>query len=249
MGFRHCNCIVVFDKNKDLSARLRGIMPVVASTYVLNDIASAPPEGITELIERTCNVMPEGKRNAKKDIAKFNLARKRALSQGSILMYTGAAAAKCAIPSKTPDAVVLSLIEKAMVDTLGMTYGVDKNSTVAKFMKGKIDDGTVNVIAKKILTVIDNIPVVKDTLGAIINPLIASCVVIIIGEVVAVSFEKVYLGEDEKEVSVVFDKFLNTELIKKSEEIINKVSKTLTKDSSPKDIADAVSSVYIENNQ
>ena len=66
---------------------------------------------------------------------------------------------------------------------------------------------------------------------------------------VAVSFEKVSLGEDEKEVSVVFDKFLNTELIKKSEEIINKVSKTLTKDSSPKDIADAVSSVYIENNQ
>ena len=66
----------VFSKNKELSDRLKAVIPVVASTYVLNDIAAAPPEGITELIEKTNDLMPDGMKAAQKDIAKFNLLRK-----------------------------------------------------------------------------------------------------------------------------------------------------------------------------
>ena len=114
----------VFSKNKDLSERLKAIIPVVASTYVLNDIAAAPPEGITELIEKTNDLMPDGMRAAQKDIAKFNLLRKRVISQGSIVASAGTAAAKTFINIGQSDAVVLAAIENVLVDTLAKVYNV-----------------------------------------------------------------------------------------------------------------------------
>ena len=90
----------VFNKSKSLSSRLERVIPVVASTYVLNDMAAAYPEGITELIEATNELMQEGLRAAQKDIAKFNLGRKRAMAQGSIALSVGTAVGKCFVNIK-----------------------------------------------------------------------------------------------------------------------------------------------------
>ena len=63
----------VLAKQKRYSKNLRKIIPVVASTYVLNDNAYAAPEGITELIDATNELMPEGIKASESDIAKFKL--------------------------------------------------------------------------------------------------------------------------------------------------------------------------------
>lgn len=57
-----------FVKQKRYSKNLRKVIPVVASTYVLNDSAYAAPEGITELIDTTNELMPEGVKVAENDI-------------------------------------------------------------------------------------------------------------------------------------------------------------------------------------
>ena len=49
-----------FAKQKKFAKNLHSVIPVVAKSFVLNDTAIAPPVGITELIDATNNVMPEG---------------------------------------------------------------------------------------------------------------------------------------------------------------------------------------------
>ena len=49
-----------FAQQKRYSKNLRKVIPVVASAYVLNESAYAPPEGISELIDITNELMPEG---------------------------------------------------------------------------------------------------------------------------------------------------------------------------------------------
>jgi len=71
-----------FAKQKRYSKNLRKVIPVVASTYVLNDNAYAAPEGITELIDATNELMPEGIRAGEIDIATFKLNRKRTMAHG-----------------------------------------------------------------------------------------------------------------------------------------------------------------------
>ena len=73
-----------FAKQRRYAKNLRKVIPVVASTYVLNDVAFAAPEGITELIDATYELMPEGIRAGEADIAAFKLNRKRAMAHGEI---------------------------------------------------------------------------------------------------------------------------------------------------------------------
>ena len=49
-----------FALQKKYSKNLRKVLPVVASPFILNDTAFAPPEGISELIDITNEIMPEG---------------------------------------------------------------------------------------------------------------------------------------------------------------------------------------------
>jgi len=61
-----------FAKQKHYSKNLRRIIPVAASTYVINDTAFAAPEGITELIDVTNELLPDGIKAATSDLEAFN---------------------------------------------------------------------------------------------------------------------------------------------------------------------------------
>src|SRR5699024_4077712 len=69
-----------FAKQTRYSKNLKHIIPVVASTYTLNDTAFAAPEGITDLIDVTNELMPEGIKAGVNDVYKFKLKRKKALA-------------------------------------------------------------------------------------------------------------------------------------------------------------------------
>jgi len=239
----------VFSKNKELSKKLRGIIPVVAQTYVLNDIASAPPEGITELIELTNNLMPEGFKAAKKDINRFNLNRKRAMAQSSILGFVATAVAKTFINIGASDSIVLATIENTMVDTLGKIYNIDPNSKEMSFIKNNINNGTVNKIAKAAIVAIEKLPIGQKVGSAIINPIIAASVVLIIGESSSITFEKVYLGDTE---SINIDKikeFFESEMINKIIDYVKSIGESLSPSSSSKDIIQSATDLFKKNNK
>lgn len=237
----------VFAKNKELTGRLKAVIPVVASTYVLNDMASAPPEGITELIEKTNELMPDGMRAAQKDIAKFNLLRKRALAQGAIMTATGTAVVKTFINFGGSDSAVLTTVESVLIETIARIYNIDKTSEALMFIKGNIVNGNVNTIAKTAISAVEKIPKVDKLGSMIINPLIAASVVIVIGETAVIAFEKIYLGEDVDEGTKKFKEIFELEYVKEFVENIKSAADTLTEKSEPKDIAQAATNVFAKN--
>lgn len=94
-----------FAKQKRCSKNLRKVIPVAASTYVLNDSAYAAPEGITELIDATNELMPEGVKAAENDISNFKFNRKRVLSQSIVGVSTTAGVVVGAVPVPFADAI------------------------------------------------------------------------------------------------------------------------------------------------
>lgn len=233
----------VFNKSKSLSSRLERVIPVVASTYVLNDMAAAYPEGITELIEATNELMPEGLRAAQKDIAKFNLGRKRAMAQGSIALSVGTAVGKCFVNIKKSDTEVLNAVELALVDVLAKIYEIKGDASVVEIIKKSISNGAINKVAKAAIVAIEKLPIGEKLGSAIINPLIAGVVVLLIGEGAATSFERIYLGEDEEKEKQKMQAVFESELVSKVVDAAKNVSANLTKKSNPKEITKATTNL------
>jgi len=124
-----------FAQQKKFSKNLRKVIPVVASTFVLNDTAFAAPEGITELIDATNELMPEGVKAGEADIAKFKLKRMRAMAHGTTGVATTAAVVVGAVPIPFADATILAQMEIGMVNALAKIYGINKDERSKLFLK------------------------------------------------------------------------------------------------------------------
>ncbi len=97
--------------------KLRKVIPVVAAPYVLNETAFAAPEGISELIETTNSLMPEGFKAAEKDLSKFILNRKRILAQSVVTAAAAAGVVVGAVPIPFTD-------EKRIEKSADETYNI-----------------------------------------------------------------------------------------------------------------------------
>ena len=107
-----------FAAQKRYAKNLKKIIPVVASTFKLNDTAFAGPEGIMELIDATNDLMPEGLQAGTEDIANFKLSRKRYLCQGIIGVATTSGTVVGAVPISIADAVILKPIEITEINAI-----------------------------------------------------------------------------------------------------------------------------------
>jgi uncharacterized protein (DUF697 family)/GTPase SAR1 family protein len=183
-----------FAKQRRYAKNLRGVIPVVAATYVLNEVAFAAPEGITELIDATYFLMPEGIRAGEADIAAFKLNRKRALAHGVTGVSTTAAVVVGAVPIPFPDAMILTPIEIGLVNGLAQIYEIHKNEESKRFFNTIVEVGTVSVVARSALGALKAIPGVN--LGAsVLNAITAGTIVAALGEGTIYAFEQVYLGK------------------------------------------------------
>ena len=183
-----------FQKQTRTAENLRSVIPVVASTYVLNDTAFATPEGITELIDETNALMPEGIQAGALDISMFNLTRKRALAHGLVGVSTAAGVVVGAVPIPIADALILSPIETAEINALSRIYDIPRNEQSKQFFSSIVEVGTVSVAAKAAISALKAIPGVH--LGtSILNALIAGSIIAILGEGSIYAFEQVYLGK------------------------------------------------------
>lgn len=218
-----------FAKQKRYSKNLRKVIPVVAATYVLNDTAYAAPEGITELIDATNDLMPEGIKAAETDIAKFKLNRKKVFAQSIVGTATTAATVVGAVPIPFPDAMILSPIEIGEVNALAKVYGIKNNEDSKRFLSSMVEVGTVSVVAKGAINALKAIPGIN--IGAsVLNAAIAGFIVAAIGEGSIYAFEQIYLGnktvQDIDWVTKILESKFSSEFITKAQVAIEKMSDT-----------------------
>lgn len=195
--------------------KLKKIIPVVASIYELNETAYAAPEGISELIDATNELMPEGIRAGAHDIAEFKLNRKRGLAQGVVGVATTSATIVGAVPVPIPDAMILAPLETAEVNAIAKIYGVKNDNVSKQFFNSIVEVGTVSLAAKSVISALKSVPIA----GSVLNAIIAGAIVAALGEGTIYVFEQVYLGKktvkDIDWVTQVMESKLTVELVER----------------------------------
>lgn len=209
-----------FASQTKYSKNLKKIIPVVASIYELNETAYAAPEGITELIDATNELMPEGIKAGASDIATFKLNRKRGMAQGVVGVATTSASVVGAVPIPIPDALILAPLETAEVNAIAKIYGVKNDDKSKDFFNTIVEIGTVSLAAKTVINALKGIPIA----GAVLNAIIAGTIVAALGEGCIYAFEQVYLGkktvEDIDWVTKVMESKLTMELVERVKDIM-----------------------------
>ncbi len=235
----------IFEKQKKVSENLKDIIPIVASPYVINDDSLAAPYGIPELIDKTNELLPEGKKAATYDINKFKLTRRRILSQSVIGTATTAGVVVGALPNiPFADALLLAPTELAEVKAIASIYGIKKDDKSNEFINTIIEMGTVSAAAKGAISAIKLIPGINIA-GSVLNAVIAGSFVAAIGEGATYAFEQVYLGNkslaDIDWVKKVIESSLSNGFNEKITLILNQITDGTSKEQLSKTIKNVLS--------
>ena len=212
----------VFEKQKNAN-NLKGIIPVVALIYEIDEEQFVAQEGITELIDMTYDLIPEGMQAAKKDIEVFKLNRKRSFAQTVIVTFTLSAVAIAAIPIPLSDAVLLSPLEIGEINSLAKIYGIKNDKNSKRFLNNVVEAGTVGVAAKAAINSLKAIQAIN-LAASVINAAVAGAIVLGIGEVCVYTYEQIYLGnkslDDVDWINKIIEFKLNKQIIEKINMIV-----------------------------
>ena len=222
-----------------VTKNLKAIIPLVAATYVLNDAAYAAPEGVTQLIDQTNGILPEGMQAAEQDIYRYKLKRKNILAQSVIGTATTAGVIVGAVPIPFADAVILTPTEVVEVNALGVVYEIGKDEKSKRFINSIIEVGTVGAAAKASISAIKAIPGINIAAAAL-NAVIAGVFVAIIGETSKYLFEQVYTGKRTIEDIDWAQKILESKLTNEALEKVNKLLGSVSDKTDVKEIAELV---------
>lgn len=236
-----------FAMQKRHSKNLKDIVPVVASIYTLNDTAFAAPEGITELIDVTNALMPEGIKAGANDVYKFKLKRKKALAQSIVAVSTTTAVSVGAITIRFADALILSPIEVGQINALARLYEIDNSMESKQLIKSIVEVGTVSTAAKAVISALKAIPGINIA-ERMLNSIIAGAIVAAIGESSIYVFEKVYTGEKSVEdiewVKKIMEAKLSPQFTDRVITIVEKISKSDNTKDTGKLISSLLSMVF-----
>lgn len=235
-----------FALQKKYSKNLRKVLPVVASPYILNDTAYAPPDGISELIDITNDIMPEGIKAGAQDIAKFKLMRKRALAHSAVGVATLAGIVVGAIPVPFSDAVLLAPTEVAEINALAHIYEINKDERSKQLLNSIVEVGTVGTAAKLALSGLKAIPGIN-LAASVLNAIVAGVIITLLGEASIYAFEQIYLGN--KSISDIdwVTKIIEAKFSSQFTEIFKTVASKIAENSDKNAIAKIISDV-IKNN-
>lgn len=232
-----------FSTHKKLFKNLKRIIPVVAMTYRLNDDAFAPPDGITDLIEATNDLLPEGIRASETDVARYKMDRRRAFAHSSVGVATASAVIVGAVPIPFPDAAILTPLEIAEINTVSRIYGINKDEKLVKFVDSIVEVGTVSTAARAAVNALKSIPGVNAAASAV-NAVIAGSIVAAIGECSIAAFEQISAGNRSLSETEWVKELTDSKL---SEKFVSKVSTILKRYNDaqdPKKLAQLILDVF-----
>jgi len=210
------------------TVNLTDVVPVVAQDFVINDNAYSPVDGISELIDKTNSLLPEGVKLAKKDIAEYILERKRIFSQGVVGLATTGAVVVGAIPIPFSDALILGPTELAEVNAITRIYGIGKDDKGKNFINSIVDVGTVGVVAKAAISAIKSIPGINIA-ASVLNAIVAGSIVATLGEGTIYISEQIFLGnktvDDIDWVKKIFESDFSNKTINYIEKMVEEIQK------------------------
>ena len=220
-------------RRRRLKRCLRAVIPVVASTYQLDDTSYVPAAGISELIDATLQLMPEGVLAAKQDIAHFERMRQRAIARSVVLASSAAGVAIGAIPLPIADATILTPVETTMIGALAKLYGIGSDSASKAMIGTILEAGTVSTAAKAAISALKAVPGIN-LAASVLNAAIAGSIVAVMGEASMRLFERIQRGEKTIEDIAWAKQFmesqLSKELVTKGTKLLGQVSGTSNRD-------------------
>ena len=232
-----------FAARKKFVDRLNDIIPVVAEPYTIREGIYAPPEGITELIELTNNLLPEGFKAAEQDVMNYNLIRKRALSQTVVSVATLAGITVGGVTLPFADAMILTPTETLEIESIAKIWGIKKNEQSKALLDTMIEVGTVGAAGKLIPGGLKAIPG-KNVGAAVVNAFIAGSIVFALGEGSSYVFEQIYTGKkslsDIEWVKQILEEMLTKSFLEK----LTKALKNIPENADKKQILEAILKVF-----
>ena len=230
--------------SKDVRPRM--IVPVIAESFYLSDTVFAPPEGITELVDITNELMPEAKMISRDVVAKYKLERRRTFAQSVVLGSTGAAATVGAVPIPMADALLLQPLEVAEINGIAAIYGIRKGDQ-AKLLKNTIVEvGTISTAAKAAISALKAIPGIGLATG-VLNAVIAGGIVAALGEGSIYVFEQIYLGNKSVDDIDWVRKILESKFAGSFVEKMKGILESVTNGSDMKEITRQIYDLFIQN--
>lgn len=232
-----------FKSKKKYADRLNQIIPVVAETYTIRDGVYAPPEGITELIELTNNLLPEGFKAAKNDVDAYNISRKRALSHAMVSAATVAGITVALAPIGIADAMLLAPTETLEIESISKIWGIGKNEKSKNLLDTIVDVGTVGAAGRLIASALKMVPGIGIGAAAI-NAVTAGSIIFLLGESSSYVFEQIYTGNKSISDTVWVKQFLEEKLSKSFLEKVTKTLNSLPEKAGKKEILEAIVKVF-----
>ena len=236
-----------FARQKQHSANLKKVIPVVAQAYQIDDDMVVEPRGITELIEATNDLLPEGVRAADKDIKTYKLKRKRAMVHGVTATCAVAGAGVAIVPIPIPDAAPLSAIEVGEIEAISRIYKIKKSEGSSALLQKFVEVGAASVAGKAVLSALKAVPGIN-LAASVVNAVAAACIITALGEGSRYAFEQVYLGnktiDDLTWVDSVIDGLYSNKFTEKAETVLNRLSDLGGKDVSAGKIVDVIAFVF-----
>ena len=197
------------------------------------------------LIDATNQIMPEGIRAGKEDVAKYNLNRKRAMAHSIVGTATTAAVVVGAVPIPLADAAILTPIEIAEVNSIARVYGIHKSDKSKAFMNTIVEVGTISTVARAAISAIKGIPGINIA-ASVLNAVIAGSIAAALGEGSIYAFEQIYLGkkslEDTEWVKKLMENKFSSDFLKR----VNIALDGITSSSSKKEIAQTILKLIVK---
>ena len=130
-------------------------------------------------------------------------------------------------PTTLPDATFLAPIEAIMIRSIAKIYEMETKSEAKEFIDILLQMGTVGLVAKKSIEMINAIPGIH--VGAqVLNGLVAGTIIMLLGEGSTSIFEQIYLGNKTlKDIKWAQD-YLQSQLTQTIlDQVLGKVSKQI----------------------
>ncbi|WP_026519257.1 GTPase [Butyrivibrio sp. FCS006] len=232
-----------FLSKKKYATRLTEVVSVIAKPKQTEEGEMLAPMGITELIELTNELLPVGLQASEKDMAKYLLSRKRAMSHAvvSVATLAGITAGGIAIPAV--DLMILKPTESLEIESIFKIWGIKKTKKAKELLKLIVDIGTVSLTGKALVSSLKLIPGIN--LGAAsVNAIISGTIVFALGEAAAYVFEQIATGKKTLDDMEWAKKILQDSLSSTVLDKITIAAKKLSKNADKTEIMDSVTQAF-----
>jgi len=193
---------------------IKGILPVVAKEYKIDDEMTVFPMGLDTLIQKTIELVPEAKQIERSAIREIDLKLKNSMANSVIAAATAGAAAVGAIPIPVPDATILVPIQTGMLKRVSKVYGIQNKEVSNEIINTILSVGATTMAGRSLLAAFKAIPGVQIA-ASVLNAAIAGAITLAAGEICNVLFQKAYDNKLEmasvdwnKEIGRMFNDYL-----------------------------------------